>query len=129
MVWLLLLYSGVLLELSGVRLRNDSLVDIDHIPDDVTVGFDTARTTGLMCVTDLAGCCFNPRRGEWYHPDGSLVTFDDGVAKFRRNSDQQRRTNLWRSGNPMQRGRFHCELPDAGMINQIRYVNICEFSH
>ena len=110
-------------------LQNDSLVDIDDIPDEVPLGFDTARTTGLTCVTDLVGCCLNPGRGEWYHPDGSPVTFDDGTTKFRRNRDTQRRTNLWRNGNPMQRGRFHCELPDAQNVNQIRYVSICEFSH
>ena len=112
-----------------MRLQNDSLVDIDDIPDQVTVGFFMARDTGLKCVTDLEGCCLYPARGEWYHPDGSSVTFIGGNAKFHRARDLQHRTILWRSGNPVQRGRFRCELPDASNINQIRYVNIREFSH
>ena len=116
-----------------MRLQNDSLVDIDDIPDELTVGFEMARITGLTCVTDLWECCNYPRRGEWYHPDGSPVTFNDGLQKFRRSRGErrreQRRIYLWRNSNPMQRGRFHCELPDAQNVNQSRYVSICEFSH
>ena len=128
MIFNILMHAGVFLQQSSMRLQNDSLVDINDIPDEVTVGFEMARDTGLMCVTDLVGCCLNPGRGEWYHPDGSVVTFDDGSTKFRRNRNQGS-TNLWRSGDPMQRGRFRCELPDAQNVNQIRYANICELSH
>ena len=34
---------------------------------------------------------------------------------------------LWRRYTPQERGLFHCELPDANGVNQIHYVNICEF--
>ena len=122
------------MRLNGLTLPNDSLVDIDDIPDDASVGFVTAVATALMCRTDLFTCCSAGQQGlpqnlgEWYHPDGSGVTFNDGNAKFRINR-QRSDINLWRTGHPMQQGRFRCELLDAQNVNQIRYVNICELSH
>ena len=123
------------LQLNGVRLSNNSLVDIDDIPDEMTVGLDTAVANALMCVTDLVECC-NARQqrlpqslGEWYYPNGSLVAFGSvGTTVFRRSRDQSF-IRLWRSGNPMERGHFRCELPDAQRVNQTNYVNICELSH
>ena len=34
---------------------------------------------------------------------------------------------LYRRYTPAGRGHFHCELPNAAGVNQILYVNICEF--
>ena len=127
-------YSGVFLELNGVRLRNNSLVDIDDIPDQVTVGFLTAAANALMCRTDLVACCnaglqgLPQNVGDWYHPDGSIVVFGGKSTPFRRNRNQSV-INLWRNNNPIERGHFRCELPDAQNVNQTRYVNICELSH
>ena len=114
------------LQLNGVRLTNNGLVDIDDIPDGATVGFHTAVANALMCVTGLVECCNPPKLGEWYFPDGSLVAFGTGGTMFRRNRGQSV-IRLWRRGNPMERGRFRCELPNNGGVNQINYVNICEF--
>ena len=51
------LYSGVFLELNGVRLLNDSLIDIDDIPDEATLGFNVVTLNALNCITDLVECC------------------------------------------------------------------------
>ena len=93
----------------------------------------------LLCLTDLEDCCNDPhpRRGSWYYPDGSEVTFNTGSNSFQRNrgpnqvlNDQQYygSVRLYRRGNPMERGRFRCELPNAAnpFVNQTIYVNICE---
>ena len=123
------------MRLNGMRLLNNSLVDIDDIPDEITVGFEAASTiNALMCVTDLMECCHAVLQGipqnvgEWIYPDGSPVIFGSGGTIFRRNRGQSV-IRLWRSNNPAERGRFRCELPDAQNVNQIRYVNICELSH
>ena len=126
------IYSGVFLQLDGVRLPNNSLVDIDDIPDENIVGSDTvAIANALMCMTDLVECCNAAQRdvpgslGEWYYPDGSLVKYR---GTFRRNRGRSV-VRLWRNNNPMERGRFYCELPDAQTVNQTNYVNICKLSH
>ena len=93
----------------------------------------------LLCLTDLEDCCNDPheRRGSWYYPNGSEVTLNVGSTIFQRNrgpnqvlNDQQYygSVRLYRRGNPTERGRFHCELPNAAnpFVNQTIYVNICE---
>ena len=118
-----------------MRLRSDSFVDIDDIPDaTVEFNFSTAVANALMCVTDLMECCnagdqnLPQSLGEWYHPNGSLVTFGGEGSAFRRNRGQSV-VRLLRMNNPTERGRFRCELPDAQGGNQTNYVNICELSH
>ena len=121
------------LQLNGMRLPNNSLVDIDDIPDDSIVGLDAAVATALMCVTDLVDCCNSGEQntsvslGEWYHPNGSLVVFNAGDAMFHGNRGQSV-VRLWRSGNPVERGRFRCELSNNQHVNQTNYVSICELS-
>jgi hypothetical protein len=104
------------------------------------------RDGALQCITDLVDCCgtesgsrVRTERGDWYYPDGRIIGFGDGprflvnrgpnevigeqhfngsVRLFRRYSDVP------------ERGRFYCELPSAAnpSVNQILYVNICEFT-
>ena len=94
----------------------------------------------LLCVTDLEDCCDPPHtvRGDWYHPDGSVVRFGtiDGPPAFQSNRDPNEVINgrqfygsvrLWRRwSRPPGRGRFRCELPSAAdpNVNQTLYANI-----
>jgi hypothetical protein len=95
----------------------------------------------LLCLTDLGDCCNAPRtrRGNWHYPNASDVPFNAGSDNFRRNrgpnqvlNDQQfyGSVRLFRRGNPTDRGRFRCELPNAAnpFVNQIIYANICELT-
>ena len=123
--------------LGGVTIPNDSFVDIDDV---VTIGYDASpsnanSTRALLCVTDLEDCCAAPRtvRGDWYYPDGRRVgSSGSGFLVNRGPNDQQANgsVRLFRrfSGAP-EKGRFRCELPNAAdsNVNQILYVNICEF--
>ena len=66
------------LQLRGVRLSNNSLVDIDDILDESVDGVNLDRVAnGLMRVTDLMACCnagqlgLPQHLGEWYYPNGS----------------------------------------------------------
>ena len=117
------------LELLGVTLPSDSFVNFNDIPqysDDRNPNEMNRRET-LFCRTDLTPCCNPPEVGEWYYPDGSPLVFDAGGTTFRRNRGTGV-VRLWRRGNPPERGRFRCEIPNAANpnVNQTLYVNICE---
>ena len=95
----------------------------------------------LVCVTDLVDCCDTPHtvQGDWYYPDGRLVTFDPSASvTFRSNRGPNEVINgrqfygsvrlFCRYSSPPERGRFRCELPSAADPNttQTLYVNIGE---
>ena len=121
------------MDLNGVTLPNDSLVDFDDIPNVSTSG-GAKYVDVLNCRTDLEACC-NPGLqmlpapvGEWYYPNGTALSFDAGGATFRRNRLLMN-VRLWRRHTPTERGRFRCELPNAQNVNQTVYVNICELNY
>ena len=123
-------------------------MDIDDIlqfPESSTTtpaNGDEYHDQSLLCLTDLETCCNDSRdstrqQGEWYYPDGYQVSFTAGIDEFRRNrganevvNDQQfyGSARLFRQGNPPERGRFRCQLPNAAnpFVNQTIYANICE---
>ena len=135
----------VSLRLQGVTLSSDSLVDIDDIlqfPESSTTtpaNNNDHHNQSLLCLTDLEDCCSDPHtaQGEWYYPDGNTVSSSSGGNKFQRNQGANEVINgqqfygsvrLFREGNPPERGRFRCELPNAAnpFVNRVLYANICE---
>ena len=105
------------------------------------------RDEALLCITDLVDCCgtesgtVRTERGNWYFPDGNRVMeLSNNDARFRVNRGPNEllsngaqvngSVRLYRRYSPTQRGRFRCELPNAAnpSVNQILYVNICEFT-
>ena len=44
---------------------------------------DVGEDDNVLCVSDLAGCCTNPGRGEWIYPDGFINA--DGNSFVRNN--------------------------------------------
>ena len=103
--------------------------DISNVPGS-SGGADGQEV--LNCRTDLINCCNVDQTGsvsvgKRYHPNGTALLFDAGGATFRRNR-RQSTIRLWHRDNPTERGRFHCELPNAFQVNQTVYVNICELS-
>lgn len=136
---LMIVYTGVRLELfvdsNTIPLPNDCYLDVDDVPQLPNVGGATDIDNVLRCYTNLADCCHSAQvgdgmtLGEWYFPNGTKVEFSEGqTTTFRRNRNQ-RVVNLWRRGDPPERGRFHCEVPNADNVNQNIYVNICELNH
>ena len=135
---------GASLELLGVNLPNDSLVevrDLYEVIDDGPNPVPANNRPTLHCFTDLVDCCNNPRStdGEWYFPNGTALDFDFGGTSFRRNRGPNGPfgpcgetvlgvVRLFRRGLPPERGRFCCEIPTAAGDNQTVYVNICELS-
>ena len=70
-------------------------------------------------------------QGHWYLPDGTQVgSFtqkkDDPTLNFFSRDRHTGVVRLNRQGNPMERGRFRCEVPNAAGVNVIVYVNIGE---
>ena len=137
----------------GVTLPNDSFVDFDDV---LNIGNDSSNIPSnrnpsdraLQCITDLVDCCgtesgpgtVRTERGDWYFPDGTKVyEFVIHVTRFLVNRGPNEVVNgqqfngsvrLFRRFSAVrERGRFHCELPSAAnpSVNQIIYVNICEF--
>ena len=99
----------------------------------------------LKCITDLVDCCGTESgspvrtvRGDWYFPDGTTVGFGSGT-RFLANRGPNEVINgqqfngsvrlFRRFSGITERGRFHCELPNAAGVNQNLYVNICEFCY
>ena len=123
---------GVTVDLNGLALPNDSLVDFDDIPNLPTSGGAT-DVNALNCRTDLVSCCNVAQEnvpaslGEWYYPNGTALPFHADGATFRRNRGLMN-VRLWRRNTPPERGRFRCELPNAQNVNQTVYVNICELN-
>ena len=126
---------GVTVDLNGLDLPSDSLVNFDDIPN-VSFTGGVVDDSVLNCRTDLEACCNAAQDnvaapvGEWYYPNGTALTFDTspgGGATFRRNSGLMI-VRLWRRDTPPERGRFRCELPNAQNVNQTVYVNICELT-
>ena len=93
------------------------------------IGIDDS---GLHCNTDRNGCCRASGEGHWYLPDGiEVMSFTVEAARpgpgnfFTRNRDT-RIVRLNRNGDPSERGRFRCEIPNASGVNVTLYVNIGE---
>ena len=119
------------LSLRGVTIPNEGYV----LASDV--GLFTGSVDGaLHCNTDRSGCCHafdGAAQGHWYYPDGTQVrsfTQEDAANTGLRNFFFRSRTTgvvrLNRFGDPPQRGRFRCELPNASGDNVTLYVNIGE---
>ena len=111
------------LSLNGMTIPNDGYVLASGI------GIDDS---GLHCNTDRNGCCRASGEGHWYLPDGiEVMSFTVEAARpgpgnfFTRNRDT-RIVRLNRNGDPSERGRFRCEIPNASGVNVTLYVNIGE---
>jgi hypothetical protein len=104
-----------------------------------------SANASLQCITDLVDCCGNEsstvrtEHGDWYFPDGRRVEFGSPSPQFLVNRGPNEVINgqqfygsvrLFRRYSAIiERGRFRCELPSAAnpTVNQVLYVNICEF--
>ena len=114
--------SGIYLSLRGVYIANNSYVDVDDIGE---------ADAALLCHTNKIDCCRFFREGEWYFPNSSQVQteawhYSSGFSEFFYRNRQEQAVRLNRRGNPLERGHFHCVIPDANYVNQILNVNICE---
>ena len=137
--------GGVTLQLHGVTIPNNSLIDIadllyrtDQDPEPTIDNGLHNRT--LICVTDLEDCCASPKtvRGDWYYNDGSVVQHNAHGSTFLKNRSPTRVINgqrfsgsvrlFYRWSGPPRKGRFRCELPVAANpdINQTLYANVGE---
>ncbi len=69
--------------------------------------------SGLVCHTDLAGCC-EGNTGDWYYPNSSVV-MEDGVLYVSRG---QMSVSLMMSGTATAPGGVYCcVVPTSGGID------------
>ena len=122
--------------LNGVNITNNGYVLVTDITEG-GFGVTGMDDGGLLCITDRSGCCRisdNPNggsQGEWYFPNGNPVQIRGtryGDSIFYRNRDTKL-VRLNRVGNPSERGRFRCEVPNADGVMVNLYVNIGENHH
>ena len=90
----------------GNQLANYSIVSLEEIGE---------RESALICHTNSPGCCESPRAGEWYFPNGSVVSIEEDMNDFYRNKSC-RAVLLHRKHNAMgPTGIYCCDIP--GSIN------------
>ena len=75
----------------------------------------------VLCMTDLAGCCTDPGRGQWIYPDGFINADGNSFLQLVRNNpsgDDFFRTRgdmivrLERRNNPIgPTGQYCCQVP------------------
>ena len=97
----------------GKNLLNHSYVDLTLLGED-----DTDVTGNVVrCITDLTTCCHTAqgdRRGDWYFPDGGVLSWNGAIYRNRDN----RRVNLRRTNNAMgPSGIYRCEVPTVAVHN------------
>ena len=116
-----IIFPGVYLALRDEHIANNSYINTRNI------GQTSDDPNGaLQCITDRMMCCSqNPRRGEWYLPNGSLVQGTASSVSFYRNRGGNGEVFLNRpSGVESPTGLFCCEVPDDTNTNQTLCVNI-----
>ena len=123
-------YAGVYVSINETAIAKDGYVNAyDMIQNGLR----------LFCHTNKMNCCLEEQLGNWFYPNGTTVeSFTVNTNKrisefFSRSRSQSRVTMVVRGTSglrtnlgPLERGRFHCEVPDANNVNQTVYVNICE---
>lgn len=127
------LQSGVSLSLRGTPIPNNGYVDVN----DIGAGGDTGINDieGLLCLTNKIDCCADGQvvggetLGHWIFPNGTIVgsrrsNIDAGRTDYFYRNRFQSVVRLLRVGNPSERGRYRCEVPNADDVNQTVYVNI-----
>ena len=109
---------GVTLSLNGEMIANDSFVNASSIGE---------NDDALLCHTNKIDCCGTEsnRDGEWYF-SGTPVGLKGNPAidnnLYRNRGDKVVRLN--RRGNPSERGRFSCVVPNANDVEQTVFINV-----
>ena len=83
-----------------------------------------ANDDGLLCITDLAGCCRNSGNrsalGNWYYPNGTRVP-SFGKQWDIRTGQGVISLNLRRGG---MEGIYRCVIPDTTGVDQTLYIGV-----
>ena len=112
---------GVYLARRGVHITNNSIINTGDI------GQSSDSPNGaLQCITDNMRCCSqDPRRGEWYQPNGALVQGTTSTTAFYRTRGANGEVSLNRPSDvESPTGQFCCEVPDGTNTNQTLCVYI-----
>ena len=109
--------DSVYFELNGKVYSNNSVIPLSEVDE---------NENALLCKTDLVTCCGTPpnRFGEFYYPNGDIVSVKkDGHSFYRNRGPQEVRLNR-REGVTSPTGKFHCAVPDASGIIQNLFIHL-----
>lgn len=112
-------HAGVYFALNGNEYGNNSAVPLRDIGE---------GEGALYCKTDKVDCCRTPpnRYGEFYYPNGAIVSIKRLQHGFYRNrGDQFVRLNR-REGIVSPRGKYMCEIPNANGATVKIYITLTE---
>ena len=105
-----------------MTILNDSYVHVSDIAE---------GNGGLLCHTNRSDCCRKEdgsAQGFWYFPnppgDPVPIRGERTTGDFFYRDRDDRIVRLNRIGNPSERGRFCCEIPNAAGDTVTLYVNI-----
>ena len=119
-------FAGVYLALRKHFIANNTQINIRSIGQ-----YSDNPNSALQCITDRKPCCFNPKYGEWYLPNGTLVPSrgnrSDSEMVFYRSRGDNGQVFLNRITNDIDNittGQFCCEVPDTTGVNHTLCVLI-----
>ncbi len=76
--------------------------------DPATIG--TGTVDSLLCVTTIEGCCQSNNAGQWYYPDGVVISESTFSPQFITRGDSVVRLNR-ASAAVTPSGLYRCEVP------------------
>ena len=95
---------------------NNSNVTVDSIGE---------GNAGLHCVTNNMNCCSGRnRKGEFYYPNGTVVSISRYGHGFYRNRGEKLVRLNRRDAAQFPVGEYRCVIPDTDGMNQNLYINI-----
>ena len=118
MVYIHVCITGVYLSLNEGFLHNGSTIPY------IEIGHEDNRVTeeSLVCHSDKADCCETTNEGDWYLPDGSVITSNSKEFSVTRSDEGKirlyRKTEIISSTKTL-----CCIVRDASDINQTVCVN------
>ena len=106
--------------LGGITYRNNTAVLIEDIEEN--------DLNSLKCTTASETCCQNPAQGNFYDPNGNLVTsmsqtLLSGGSLYRTRASGSISLRQ-RQGDPAPLGQYRCEIPDGRGMTQNLYISI-----
>ena len=92
-----------------------SLSGTNYLSSFATIQLSSIEESGLVCHTDLPGCCRpldtgSESLGEWYHPDGSTISTTGDVLYVTRG---QKTITLSSAIGRYQSGIYCCNIPTS----------------
>ena len=113
--------TDLTLSYRGQRLANNSLLSLENL----------TTSNPIYCVSALPACCDTVRADSWFLPGAVSVNVSVADSEpLYQSWSGDRAIQLPRSSmcSTLEKGLYHCDVPDAKNITQTLYIGICPMS-